>query len=306
MKFDLVFGAGPLGRAVADELAGRGRAVKFATRSCGGDLPHECLRIDLLAPNLQERPADVERIFVCSAPVYWRWPQELVPMVEGALQLARATGASLVFADNLYAYGPSAEPLTENTPCRPQGPKGRARLEAAERILRAHESGQVRAAIVRSSDFYGPGVHVSSLGSDAFQRVAGGKAVNCLGDIDQPHSFNFIEDFAGALINVAGNEDCHGQVWHAPAAAPLSMRETVKLIADQCGREAKFNIAPRWLFRLLSLFNRYMKELDEVYYLYTRPLMVDSGKYERRFGITATPHIQGIQKTLASLGIHPV
>lgn len=307
MKFDLVFGAGPLGRAVADELAAEGRTVKFATRSgSNGGLSHECLRIDLLALKAGELPAEAERIFVCAAPLYWRWQEELVPMVEGALELAKATGAPLVFADNLYAYGPSTEPLTENTVCRPQGHKGRARLEAAEKILKAHESGEVRAAIVRSSDFYGPGVQMSSLGSDAFRKAAEGKAVNCLGDIDQPHSFNFIQDFAGALVKVASNEDCLGQVWHAPSAAPLSVRETVKLIADECGREARFNVAPRWFFRLLSLFNRYMKELDEVYYLYTQPLIVDSSKYERRFGETATSHIQGIKKTLSSLGIEQV
>lgn len=302
--FDLVFGTGPLGKAVAEQLAAQGRAVKFASRSGGsGDLAHECLRIDLLEPGNRPDIADVDRLFLCAAPAYWRWSEELVPMVRGALQLAAACNAPLVFADNVYAYGPSDQPLTEVTPYRPRGPKGRARQQAAEEILQAHAKGDVHTAIVRSSDFFGPGVHLSSLGSDAFRKAASGKPVNCLGDADQPHTFHYIHDFARAMINVISNEKCQGEVWHAPADKARSMRGMVELIAAECGTQARPNVAPRWLFRVLSLFNRSMKELDEVYYLYEQPLIVDSSKYERRFDEKATPHPRAVQETLSSLGL---
>lgn len=304
-KFDLVLGTGPLGRAVAEALTYDGRSVKFASLSGRrGDLPHECLCIDLLAPNLsQEVKTGVDRLFMCAAPKYWRWPQELVPMVEGALQLARESGAPMVFADNLYAYGPSSETLTETTPSKPCGPKGQSRLQAAETILAAHAKGDVRTAIVRSSDFFGPGVDVSILGSTVFQNVAQGKSVNCLGDIDQPHTFNFIRDFARAMVNVISNEDCHGQVWHAPADEALSVREIVSLIAEECGTEARFNVAPEWLVRIMSLFDRSIRELNEVSYLYKKPLIMDCHKYERRFGAKTTPHRQAIKETLEDLNL---
>jgi hypothetical protein len=42
---------------------------------------------------------------------------------------AGAAGAKLAFADNLYVYGPPDGPMTETTPQRSKGVKGRVRIE---------------------------------------------------------------------------------------------------------------------------------------------------------------------------------
>jgi nucleoside-diphosphate-sugar epimerase len=70
---------------------------------------------------------------------------------------AAAAGARLVYADNLYAYGPVDGPITEDLPAQATTNKGRIRALMAERLLAAHHSGTLQVAIGRSSDYYGPG-----------------------------------------------------------------------------------------------------------------------------------------------------
>ena len=67
-----------------------------------------------------------------SAP-YHRWPELLPPLMRGVLDGAAAAGARVVYADNLYAYGPVDGPLTEDLPSRATGPNGRVRATLADR-----------------------------------------------------------------------------------------------------------------------------------------------------------------------------
>ena len=305
MSFDLVIGAGPLGLAVMKQLQMQGRSVKLATRSgIAADSTLPCLRLDLLQPaTAADELRDVRTLFVCSAPAYGCWPQELLPMIDGALVLAQRSGADIVFADNLYAYGPSDVPLTE-TPYRATGPKGLARRAAAERLLAAHAAGEVRAAIVRASDFFGPGVERSILGLGAFRNVMAGKPVSCLGQPQLLHTLTYIEDFARAMVNVSETPECLGEVWHAPSAAARSLQGMVELIARECNTAPSLRPAPHWLFRVMGLFVPNMRELGEVYYQYTQPWVMDSSKYQQRFGDAPTSHEQAIRHTLDALRAH--
>jgi hypothetical protein len=79
----------------------------------------------------------------------------LPPIMTGLMHAASSTGARLVYAHNLYAYGPVDGPLTEALPAAATGPNGRLRAELANTLLAAHRSGTLHATIGRSSDFYG-------------------------------------------------------------------------------------------------------------------------------------------------------
>jgi nucleoside-diphosphate-sugar epimerase len=303
MGYDLVVGAGPLGLAVARELEQRGREVKIGTRTgTGMDKTRSYLRVDLQLPSVKFAELEgAKTLFICAAPAYWRWKQELVPMLTNAVRLAQALNIPLVFADNMYAYGEADMPLTETTPCNPRGVKGEVRRHAADLLLEAHHRGRAQTAIVRASDFYGPFVERSMLGTGVFRVIAAGGRANVLGAVDVPHSYTFIDDFARALVNVGLNADCHGEVWHAATPPALSMREMLSLIAKESGTAPNFRVAPRWLFLGLGVFDRSMRELREVYYQYTSPFVVDSGKYRRRFKEEATPVEEAIRRTVASV-----
>jgi hypothetical protein len=152
------------------------------------------------------------------------------PLTRAVLDGTAEAGAKLVFADNLYVYGPPEGPMTEETPQRAQGKKGRIRIDMASAILRAHADGRLRCTIGRSADYYGPRGTTTTVGDNLMKPVLRGKRARWLGSLDQPHTLNHLEDMARALVPLGERNEADGQGWHLPAAAPLTGRQFLTLV----------------------------------------------------------------------------
>lgn len=297
----VVLGTGPLGMAIASQLADRGKPVRVVNREGRADFPSgvNAMAADLADPEqAQLACADAQVVYHCASPPYHRWAELHPPLMEAAIAAAAKAGAKLVFGDNMYAYGPVDGPLTENLPYRATGPNGRARTAIAEALMSAHRSGRIRAAIGRGSDFFGRGVHLSAVGERVFARAVAGKPAQVLGNPDVPHSVTYIEDFARALITLGERDDALGEVWHVPCAPPVSMRRFVEIVFQEAQRPARLRAAPEWGIAFAALFNPTMRAVREQLYQHQRPWVVDSGKFERAFGGTATPLADAIQATV--------
>jgi nucleoside-diphosphate-sugar epimerase len=216
-------------------------------------------------------------------------------IVEGAA----SSGATLVFGDNLYAYGPVDGPLTEDLPQRAQGPNGRVRAEIADALLRAHEDGRIRAAIGRGSDFFGPHAHQSTVGDRVFARAIEGRPAQVLGDPDLPHAVTYIEDFGRALVTLGEREEALGKIWHVPNAETITMRAFVQIVFNAAGQPARLRAAPRWEIALAALFNPTVRAVREQLYQSERPWVVDSSRFERTFGWSAAPLPEAAAATVA-------
>jgi nucleoside-diphosphate-sugar epimerase len=157
----VVLGAsGGIGSAVVRELAARGVPVRAVTRGGTADVPEgvEQVAADVgTAEGARRACVGATVVYHCAQPAYTKWPELFPPMTQAILDGAAAAGAKLVFADNLYVYGPPDGPMTEQTPQRAQGKKGRTRIEMADAVLGAHADGRLRCTIGRASDYYGPG-----------------------------------------------------------------------------------------------------------------------------------------------------
>jgi len=90
-------------------------------------------------------------------------------LTRSILGAAESSGAKLVFADNLYAYGPVDGPLREDLPAAARGRKGRIRIQMAAGLLAAHRDGRARVVIGRFWDYYGP----HGLSSPSARRCSG-------------------------------------------------------------------------------------------------------------------------------------
>jgi len=62
----------------------------------------------------------------------------------------------------------SSEPITEDSPILPRSEKGKLRAKVAEEVMLAHQRGEIQAAALRSSDYYGPGVLGPVMGEKVF------------------------------------------------------------------------------------------------------------------------------------------
>ena len=234
----VVFGAtGAIGGAVVTELVHAGRDVRAVSRS--GQVPDgaQGVAADASDPAQAARAAvGASVIYHCASPPYTRWPELFPALTRSILGAAESSGAKLVFADNLYAYGPVDGPLREDLPAAARGRKGRTRAEMAAQLLAAHRNGQARVVIGRASDYYGPHGTGSTAGETVFGRILAGKKPQWPGRLDQPHTFHYLPDIARGLLVLADRPEADGQVWHLPAAPPLTAQQFFDMIAEAAGQ----------------------------------------------------------------------
>jgi nucleoside-diphosphate-sugar epimerase len=283
------------------ELRARGRVVRMVNRRGAADVPDgvPTVAADLTDPEAARRAcADADVVYHCAKPPYDAWPELLPALTDGVVRGVEAADAVLVYADNLYAYGPVDRPLTESLPAAATGPKGSARAAAAEQVLDAHESGRIRATIGRASDFYGPGVRESVVGEQVFERALDDRRAFLLGDPDQPHTYTYIDDFARALVTLADHDAALGEVWHVPSAETTATREFVERVYEAAGHRPRMLAAPGWAVRLLGHVSSQFRQLHEIWYMYDRPFVVDHSKFADAFGVEVTPHERAIRETL--------
>lgn len=285
----VVLGAGQIGTLVAERLVARGHRVRQVRRGTSATTAGvELMAGDIRDPAFAARAGDgAEVVYHCMNPRYWQWDELLAPLAEGAI--AAAAGARLVVLDNLYPYGPPSGPFTETTPIAPNSHKGELRAKIRTRYLEAG------AAIGRASDFFGPGIVEAHLGDRFWKRILAGKSAECFGDPDLPHSFGFSIDVADGLITL-GERGATGE-WMLPHAPAPTIRELVAMLGAAVGVDAKVARVPGWLVKVAGVFSKELRELPEMSYQWEAPFAVDSGKFTREFGSTATPMRRAVELT---------
>ncbi len=302
---NIIFGTGPLGLAVMDELVQRGREVTLVNRS--GKAP-ETLPAGVTivagdatnADSVAALSADADVVFQCAQPPYHRWPEEFPPIISGLIAGIGRTQARLVVGDNLYMYGPTGgKPIQEGLPYAATGRKGRARAELAQQLRDAHAAGQIQVTIGRASDFYGPRVLDSAVGEMVFGAALAGKTVNLLGNLDVPHTYTYIRDFAWGLVELSEQEAAFGRAWHVPSAETLTTRQFLDMVGAEVGKPLKTRAAGRIMVSFLGLFSPTLREFKEMMYEFEEPYIVDHSQFAATFGASPTPHVEAVQDTIA-------
>jgi nucleoside-diphosphate-sugar epimerase len=307
----VVFGTGPLGRAVMQELVSRGHSVRMVNRS--GRLPEIPDGVEVVAGDLYD-PAVVRRLaqgaqaaYQCAQPRYHEWPQKFPPLQASILEGLTDSATRLVLAENLYAYGvQNGRPLQEDLPFAAHTRKGKLRAALAEAALAAHRAGKVQVAIGRGSDFFGPWVLHSSHGDRVFYPALEGKSASFAGKLDFAHTVTYIGDFGRALAVLGEREEALGKAWHVPNDRPaMTQREFAALVYEQLGKELRVSSVSKGKMRMAGLFIPGARETVEMMYEFERPFVVDSRRFEQAFGMGATPIGQAIEATLDWYRRHP-
>jgi len=308
-RLHVVLGAGgATGGAIARELVGQGRRVRAVTRGGNaaasyGALPpasFEDVAADVTDREQLRRALEgAAVVYHCAQPAYKRWPQEFPAMTRGILAATAAAGAKLVFADNLYMYGPVDGPMTEETPSVAQTRKGKVRAAMAEELMAAHRDGSLRVVIGRSSDYYGPGGLTSAIGERFFKGVLAGKKTQWFADLDQPHTMSYLPDMARAFVVLGERPEADGQVWHTPAAEALTGRQYIELAARAAGTRAQPAVLGPSTVRLAGLVVPVLREFPELMYQYDRPFVSDASRFAAAFGpFAVTSHEDALRTTL--------
>ncbi|WP_246141851.1 NAD-dependent epimerase/dehydratase family protein [Phaeodactylibacter luteus] len=219
------------------------------------------------------------------------------PLQDAIIKLAAASKAKFIAAENVYMYGNThGQPMTEENPYNPCSKKGAVRAEMTKTVFDAHHRGEIRAATVRGSDFWGPWEPIN--GAMLFKAALQRKTLNMLGDLNQPHTFTYVKDFGRALA-IAGTQDSAlGQTWHVPSGQPYSQNQLTELISKELGYPLKNRASGKMVLSVLGLFNKAAKEMVEMLYEFNEPFILDATAMEQTFGLQPTPMQQRIRETL--------
>lgn len=310
----VIYGAGPVGTAVARTLAAQGKRVSVVTRS--GARKHLPKGIEVVAGdatdpgNAREVCRGATHVYNCTnAPDYHRWPEQFPPLQAGVLAGAAAAKAKLIVMENLYMYGPHrGAPITEDLAFNGNGSRSSTRVRMTRDLFDAHRAGVVRAVSVRAADLFGPGVTESLVGERFFEALLAGRPAQVFADPDLPHSISFVDDVGQALVNVGADDRALGKAWLAPNAPTVTLRRFADLVGQELGSVPKLSAMPRLVTRLLlpvlALTTPALRGLEENLYIGYEPYIVDHARYAGLFGDHATPLAQAIRTTVAWYRAH--
>ena len=247
-KQHVILGTGAIGRAITEELIKRGESVRMV--NCSGKMEEMPTSVELVAVNLYDlvQVKDVTQgakvVYQASQPHYNEWPEKFPSLQKSIIDGLTGSGAKLVIVENTYMYGATnGKPMTEDTPHNAHTRKGMVRSELSKAAFAAHQAGNVKVAIGRGSDFFGPwGLEQSPMGLRAIYPLLNGKSAQQIGDVDIPHTHTFLKDFGRALVMLGERSEADGQAWHVPNDMPrVTQRDMIKMIAEE-GRCASEDI----------------------------------------------------------------
>jgi nucleoside-diphosphate-sugar epimerase len=291
----VVVGAGPVGLATARMLAEQDKEVVLVSRSgAGPEVPGVRREAADAAdgPGLSKLAEGAQALYNCvNPPSYTVWPEFWPPVAAAFLETAEWTGAVLVTAAPLYAYGPVDRAMKEGMPDAATTKKALIRGGMWTEAKRLHETGRISAVEVRGSDYVGPGVststgHIARVAPAALR----GKTVYVFGSPHQPHSFTDVRDMARALVAVAAEPSAWGRVWHAPTNPAKTQTEVLEDVAASVGRTiGKVRSIPHVLLSVGGAVVPLLRELRETEYEFTAPYVLDSSDIEAELGLAPTP-----------------
>ena len=300
-----ILGAGgAIGKALATELKAYTDNVRLVSRTPQKVADNdELLSADLLsAAQTDAAVAGSEVVYLTAGLTYKTgvWQQQWPVIMQNAIQACQKHKAKLVFFDNVYMYDSnSLHNMTEDTPVKPVSKKGEVRAQLAQTILDEVANGTLTAMIVRSADFYGPGVGNSAMMETVYKNMKKGKKAMWIGDATKVHSCTYVPDAAKATALLGNTPDAYNQVWHLPTSdEKITGTEWVQLFAREMGVEPKYKTMGKGMITIGGIFVPFLRELIEMLYQNDRDYFFNSQKFNKRFDFKTTSYQQGVKETV--------
>lgn len=306
MKTQTILGAGcTIGKELATILPTYTDIVRLVSRH-----PEKVNATDeIMAADLND-PTEVDQAVAGSEVVYLTaglpyrlkiWQEQWPRIMENIILACKKHGARLIFFDNIYVYGKVNGPITESAPYHPASKKGEVRLQLAQMLTHAWEHGDITGAIVRSADFYGPGVTHAVFNMLVTDKLKEKNKAQWLCNDRVRYSMTFTPDAAKGTAFIGNTPDAMNQVWHLPTSSEkVTARDLIALCAEITGGPSAHTVLKKWMLRLAGLFDKTIGEMGEMLYQYENDYIFDSSKFEKRFGIKAVNYREGIIRILQS------
>lgn len=224
------------------------------------------------------------------------WEKQFSLILRHVIDACKINHTKLVFFDNTYMYPQDDRVLTEETAFDPVGRKGRVRRKMAEMVLKEIESGGLEAVICRAPEFYGPGKTQSITNTLIFNNIKEGSKLKVPLSANKKRSLIWTPDASRATALIGNTPDAFGQTWHLPVdKSHPTYKEFIRMAAGIYGRDLKYSVVRKLMFKIGSLFNKSVKELLELLPRYEHDNLFDDSKFRTKFpDFQVTSYKQGI------------
>ena len=307
-RIGLLGAAGATGKSIATALRERGIPYRVVGRD--GARLQATFGDDPLAQIMTWNPDDPRSVEAVAQDLDAVVNLVGVPYTQFALypELTRRIVESVVAAGarrfiqigTVYPYGaPHTPTVAETHPREPHTFKGRMRKEQEQIVLGAHAEGRIEATVLRLPDFYGPEVGTSSLLHGPFKAAVEGGTADMIGPIDTAHEFLFVPDLGPVVVDLIEKPETYGRAWNLAGAGVTTQRKMADQIFAMAGRKPKLRVVGKTVLRVMGLFSPLMRELVEMHYLQTEPVLLDDSALRALLGpVHKTSYAEGIQQTL--------
>ena len=150
----------------------------------------------------------VQVVIHALSPPYTRraWRTQAPALMDAAIRLSRALGATLMMPGNVYNFGESMpELLREDTAQAAGSVMGRTRIALEQQLATATQAGTMKAVVIRAGDFFGSGTG-SWFDQLMAKNLMRGK-FTYRGPLDIPTAWAYLPDLASAFVQVAARRD---------------------------------------------------------------------------------------------------
>jgi nucleoside-diphosphate-sugar epimerase len=310
-KIALFGAAGAIGNTVARTLSAQGTPYRVVGRSrtalerdFGADPLAEITTWNPDSPaSVRAAAQGIDTIIYTVGVDYTQFalhPEVMRKTLDGAI----AAGVKrILLIATVYPYGrPQTNPVREDHAREPHTFKGRMRKAQEDILLDAHAKGLIDVTILRLPDFYGPGAGDKSYLASAFQAALSGGTADLIGPIDAPHEFVFVPDVGPVVVRLLASPSAWGRTWHLGGAGTTTQQAMVDDISRQAGRRVRTRVVGKTMLRLLGLFKPMLREMTEMHYLMTEPVILDDSALQSLIGpIAKTSYADGVRLTLAEI-----
>lgn len=311
MKYAILGATGTVGKALAPKLAATNNQFRVVGRSVERlrrDFSQYEPLVDYCAADLSDAKAaapavaGVDTVFYLVGVPYTQF--ELHPKLSRvALDAAVASGVRrFVHVGTVYPYGrPEREWVDESHPRNPHTFKGQMRKEQEDLVFAADGRNGMRTTVLRPPDYYGPTAKLSYVAAIFDAALQGGTA-NVVGPVDTPHEFIFVPDVAATLLALSGKDDAWGRGWNLAGPGVVTTRRFAELVFEAVGEKLRLRAANKLMLRAMGLFSPFFREVVEMHYLWTTPVVLDDSRLRQLLpGLMKTSYEDGIRETVRAM-----
>lgn len=230
------------------------------------------------------------------------WEKQFPVMMANVIAACQKYDTKLVFFDNTYMYPRTAEVQTEEMAFEPSGRKATVRATLATMLQKEMAAVTINAVICRAPEFYGPGKTQSLTNSAVFDRIKAGRRPMVPLSDNTKRTLIWTPDASRAMASIGNTPDAYGQTWHLPVDPErLTYKQMMEIASEITGRKVSYTTVPRIGFAAGGLFNKSIKEAEELLPRYGEDNIFDSSKFAARFPeFTVTTYREGITEILRS------